>query len=108
MSEKSDPIVEKLNDLTRKIDVLAMVMACKPNGEQINRLMKEKGQKEKSQKDQIRILKEFDFPNEIIALMIGTTPETVRVTISQMKTERKKTRKTKKVEEESKNEQRTA
>jgi len=108
MSGESDPIVKKLNDLTRKIDVLTMVMASKPNGEQISRLMKEKSQKEKSQKEQIRILKEFDFPNEIIALMIGTTPETVRVTLSQMKTEGKKTRKTKKVEEESKNEQRTA
>jgi len=103
MSEESNPIVEKLNDLTKKIDILAMVVASKPNGDQISRLMKEK-----SQKEQIHTLKEFDFPNEIIALMIGTTPETVRVTLSQIKSEGKKPRKTKKIEGESKNEQRTA
>jgi hypothetical protein len=108
MSGQFDPIIERLNDLTKKIDILAMVLASKPNGEQISKLLREKGNKEMSQKKQIRTLKEFDFPNEIIALMIGTTTETVRVTLSQMKSEEKKPRKPKKPEEESKNEQRTA
>jgi hypothetical protein len=107
MSKETDQIVEKLNDLIKKIDILAMVVASKPNGEQISRLMKEKGQKEeKSQKEQIRTLKDFNFPNEIIALMIGTTSETVRVTLSQIKSEEKKPSKTKVKEggEESRNE----
>lgn len=90
MSEKSDPILRKLNALVERIDTLAMVLACKPNGEQINRLFKNK-----SQKEQIRILKDWNFPNEIAALIIGTTPETVRVTLAKMKAEEKKVKKPK-------------
>jgi hypothetical protein len=88
MSEKSDPTLRKLDALVERIDTLAMVIACKPNGEQINRLFKNK-----SQKEQIRILKEWNFPNEIAALIIGTTPETVRVTLAKMKAEEKKVKK---------------
>jgi len=87
MSKETDPILKKLYVLAEKIDTLAMVIACKPNGEQINRFFEGK-----SQKEQIRILKEWNFPNEITALIIGTTPETVRVTLSKMKTEDKKER----------------
>lgn len=90
MSRKSDPILNKLDFLAKKMDTLTMIIACKPNGEQINRLFKNK-----SQKEQIRILKELNFPNEITALMIGTTPETVRVTLAQMKSKRKKGKKSK-------------
>jgi len=85
MSRESDPILKKLDVLADKIDTLAMVIACKPNGEQINRLFKEK-----SQKEQIRILREWNLPNEIVAFIIGTNPETVRVTLAKMKAEEKK------------------
>lgn len=88
MSGNETQLLKKLDVLTEKIDTLAMVVACKPNGEQIDRLFKNK-----SQKEQIRILKEWNFPNEITAFIIGTTPETVRVTLAKMKSEEKKGRK---------------
>jgi hypothetical protein len=85
MSEKSDPILNKLDFLAKKMDTLAMIIACKPNGDQISRLLKNK-----SQKEQIRTLKEWNFPNKITALIIGTTPETVRVTLAKTKSKKKK------------------
>jgi hypothetical protein len=85
LKEESDLIAKKLDIMARKIDLLTMVIACKPNGEQINKLFKNK-----SQKEQIRILREWNLPNEIAAFIIGTTPETVRVTLAKMKTEEKK------------------
>lgn len=85
MSEKSDPILKKLDVLAEKIDTLSMTIACKPNGAQINKLFENK-----SQKEQIRILREWDLPNEIVAFMIGTNPETVRVTLAKMKAQQKK------------------
>jgi len=88
LSGNETQLLKKLDVLTEKIDTLAMVVACKPNGEQIDRLFKNK-----SQKEQIRILKEWNFPNEITAFIIGTTPETVRVTLAKMKSEEKKGRK---------------
>ena len=85
MSKEFDPILKKLDVLAEKIDALTRVIACKPNGEQINRLFKDK-----SQKEQIRILREWNLPNEIVAFIIGTNPETVRVTLAKMKAEEKK------------------
>jgi hypothetical protein len=85
MSKKPDPILEKLDVLSKKIDMLAMVVACKPNGEQFNDLLKNKNLKK-----QIRILREWNFSNEIIASMVGTTPESIRVTSIQMKAKTRK------------------
>lgn len=85
MSEKPDPLLKKMDVLAEKIDTLAMVIACKPNGGQIDKLFKDKNQKE-----QIRILREWNFPNEIIALIVGTNPETVRVTLAKMKSKKEK------------------
>jgi|GEM_PF-1194883 len=79
MSQKSDPILKKLDILAEKLDVLTMLIAAKPNGEQVINLLKEK-----SLRDQIRILKEFGFPPREMALLIGTTLNTVRKTISEM------------------------
>ncbi len=64
---------------------MTLVIACKPNGEQINKLLKEENLKE-----QIRMLREWNFSNEIIASIIGTTPESIRVTLSKMKSKGKK------------------
>jgi DNA invertase Pin-like site-specific DNA recombinase len=83
MSQKPDPILKKLDELTEKLDVLTMLIAAKPNGEQINSLLKDKNQRE-----QIRILKEFGFPPREMALLIGTTLNTVRKTISEMESEK--------------------
>lgn len=96
LSGKETELLGKLNVLAKKVDTLAMVIACKPNGEQIDRLFKNK-----SQKEQIRILREWDLPNEILAFIIGTNPETVRVTLAKIKAEEKKgkTKSESKVEE---------
>jgi len=85
MSKEFDPILKKLDVLAERINALTLVIACKPNGEQINKLLKGE-----SLKEQIRILKEWDFSNEIIATIIGTTPESVRVTSFKMKSKGKK------------------
>jgi len=97
MPDKDTELLKKLDVLAEKMDILTMLIASKPNGEQIKKLFKGKNQKE-----QIRLLKEWNFPNEISALMIGTTPETVRVTLAKMKSKKKKRResKTKKVEKQ--------
>jgi ABC-type enterobactin transport system permease subunit len=88
MSQKPDPLLRKLDVLVEKLDVLTMMIASKPNSEQVNNLLKEK-----SQKEQIRILKEYNFPTEIIALMIGTTLGTARARISEIESEIKKEKK---------------
>jgi hypothetical protein len=85
MSKEFDPILKKMNVLAEKIDVLTKVIACKPNSEQINGLLKKK-----SLIKQIHILKEWGFSNEIMASIIGTTPESVRVRLIQMKSKKKK------------------
>jgi ABC-type enterobactin transport system permease subunit len=94
MSKESEALLKKLDILAERISTLTMVIASKPNGEQLNKLLGKK-----SQKEQIRILKEWNFPNEVIALIIGTTIETVRVTLSKMKTKRKEGRQPRKEEE---------
>jgi hypothetical protein len=85
MNKEHDPILEKLDILTKRINALTLVIACKPNSEQINELLKKK-----SLTEQIRILKEWDFSNEIMASIIGTTPESVRVRAIQMKSKGEK------------------
>lgn len=73
MSQKTDlSLLKKIDTLIEKLDVVAMVIASKPNGEQVTNLLKNK-----TQKEQIRILREYNLPTEIIALMIGTTLGTV-------------------------------
>jgi hypothetical protein len=98
MSKKPDPLLMKLDTLIEKLNVLTMLLATKPNNEKLKGLLKNRNQKE-----QIRILKEYNFPTEIIALMIGTTLNTARVRVSEMESEGKKG---KQKEKESKNEQR--
>jgi CRP-like cAMP-binding protein len=74
--------VEKLDILAQKIDTLTAVVAISSH---VQTLLKDK-----VKKDQIRILFELGLSREIIALMVGTTPETVSVRISEMKAEKKK------------------
>jgi len=83
MSQKSDPLAKILDLLIEKLDVLTMLLAAKPNSEQVSNLLKDKNQKE-----QVRILKEFGFPPREMALLIGTTLNNVRKTISEMESEK--------------------
>ena len=85
MSQPNDELSKKLDLLTEKIEILTMVLATKPNSEQINSQLRNK-----TQKEQIRILREFNLSPEVIALIIGTTLNSARVTISEMKSAKSK------------------
>jgi hypothetical protein len=90
MNKEFDPILKRMDVLAGKIDILTKVIACKPNSEQINELLKKK-----SLTKQINILRQWDFSDEIMASMIGTTPESVRVRSIQMNPKGKKEKKPK-------------
>jgi len=83
MSKQEDPLLKKLDLLAEKLDVLTMLLAAKPNSEQVTYLLKDKNQKE-----QVRILKEFGFPPREMALLIGTTLNNLRKTISEMESKK--------------------
>jgi len=83
-------LIEKLSELSRKIDVLIQVVAVTSRKETIE---------EKTKKEQIKILSDLGLSRNLIALIVGTTPETVSVRLSEGKA-KKKTEETKKVEEE--------
>jgi hypothetical protein len=85
MSQPNDELSKRIDSLIEKIQILTMVLATKPNSEQMNSQLRNKPQKE-----QIRILKEFNLPPEIIALIIGSTLNSTRVAISEMKTAKSK------------------
>jgi len=87
LSGDAKALLEKLDILSRKIDILTKVTA-------IN-IQKEKFLEGKKQKEQIKILHKLGFSSNLIALILGTTPLTVSVTISKMKKEKKKGKQTK-------------
>jgi hypothetical protein len=97
MSQKADPLLRKLDVLAEKLDVLTMVLAAKPNSDQLNNLLKDKNQKE-----QIRILREYNFPTEAIGLIIGTTLGTARARVSEMESEKEGKQQKKKQEKQEK------
>jgi len=77
MSKQDDKIIDKLSEISEKLDVLTILYAGKENFS--NLLSK------KSQPEQIQILRKWKLSNEVIAIIIGTTPDVVGVRISQMK-----------------------
>jgi DNA invertase Pin-like site-specific DNA recombinase len=81
-------LIEKLSELSRKIDLLIQVVAVTSRKENIE---------EKSKKQQIKILSDMGLSRNLIALIVGTTPETVSVRLSEGKA--KKTVEPKEVEE---------
>ena len=100
MSQKADPMLKRLDAIAEKLDVLTMVLAAKPNSEQVNNLLKEK-----SQREQIRILKEYGLPPREMALLIGTTLNNLRKTISEMEKEGKQQKKKQEKQEKQVNQQ---
>lgn len=75
--------------IIQKLDTLIKLVAISTRLETIL--------KEKKQKDQINTLSDLGLSREVIALMLGTTSETVRVTLAKMKSKAKsKSRKTQK------------
>lgn len=82
MSVESKELLRKLDVLGEKIDTLTKVTAIS--------MQKETIFKNKKQKDQIKVLNKLELPRNIIALIVGTTPETVSVTLSKMKPKKPK------------------
>jgi len=74
---------ELLKKLAEKIDILAIVTASLANQHQ-------KTLEGKTQTEQIQILSKRKLPKEAIALIVGTTVETVSVRLSEMKAKAKK------------------
>lgn len=84
-------LIEKLDDVSRKIDALTQVVAITSREGVIN--------EGKTKTDQIVRLSDLGLSRKIIALIVGSTPESVRVRLSQLKAEREKTEKPKEGEE---------
>lgn len=80
MSGDSKELLKKLDTLTKKIDVLTKVTAISIQKEKLL---------EKKQKEQIKMLNKLGFSSSLIALILGTTPLTVSVTLSKMKKKKK-------------------
>ena len=92
-NEFREQSIRKLDELGKKIDALIQVVAITSR--------KESTLKEKSKTDQIKVLSDLDLPRTIIAWIVGTTPSTVSVRLSEMKAEKKKTKKPEKEVEKS-------
>lgn len=83
MSGKETELLKKLEVLAEKIDILAIVTANLANQHQ-------KALEGTTQTEQIQILAKRKLPKEAIALIVGTTLETVSVRVSEMKSKKKK------------------
>lgn len=73
-------ITKELNELNAKIETLTQVVVITSQ--------KEKMLKGKTKTEQIEFLSSFGLARKVIALVVGTTPETVSVRISEMKKKR--------------------
>ena len=89
MSESSE-IVKKLDTLAKKIDILTKVTA-------IN-IQREKFIEGKKQKEQIKALHKLGFSPSLIALILGTTSNTVSVALSKARKKKKQVKRPKKGE----------
>lgn len=83
LSGKNIELLKKLDILAEKIDVLTIVTANLSSQNQ-------KVLEGKTQTEQIRILAKRKLPREVIAMLVGTTPQTVSVRLSEMKSKKKK------------------
>lgn len=83
-------LIKKLDDLGTKVDALIQIVAITSRKEVII--------KGKTKTDQIVILSDLGLSRNIIALLVGTTPEAVSVRLSEFKAAKKKAKETKEVE----------
>lgn len=81
MNKESKGLLKKLDVLAEKIDVLTTVTTIS--------MQREKLFEGKTKKEQIETLAKMGLPRNIIALIVGTTPLTVSVTLSQTKRKKK-------------------
>jgi len=87
VSGDSKALLKKLDTLAKKIDILTKVAAISVQKE---KLLKRK------QKEQIEILDKLGFSPSLIALVLGTTSNTVNVALSQLRKKKKKAKQTEK------------
>lgn len=95
MSAEPTKLLTKLDTLAKKLEILTLVTAL---DKRLDKLLVGKNQAE-----QIQILRKWDIPNEVIAIIVGTTPDVVAVRLSQLKSKGKK--KKQKLEESGKEQQ---
>lgn len=88
MSGDSKKLLKKLDTLAKKIDILTKVTAIS--------VQKEKLLEKKKQKEQIKMLDKLGFSPSLIALVLGTTPNTVNVALSKLRKKKKKGKQTEK------------
>lgn len=74
--------IRKLDELGKKIDALIQVVAITSR--------KEVMLKGKSKADQIKILSDLGLPRTVVAWIVGTTPDSVSSTMSQIRSKEKK------------------
>jgi len=75
-------LIEKLDDLGKKIDALVQVVAISSR--------KERMLKGKTKTEQIIQLSNLGLSRTVVAWIVGTTPEVVSVRLSEMKNKEKK------------------
>ena len=87
MNEKTyrKEVIQKLDEIGKKIEALIQVVAITSR--------KETDEKPKTKTDQIVSLDNLGVPRELIALIVGTTPESVSSLRSQLKAKKKKKQK---------------
>jgi len=83
-------LIKKLDELIGKIDALIQVVAITSQKETVL--------KGKTKAGQINLLSDLGLPRTIIAWIVGTTPDTVSVRLSERKAKKKKTKKPNEVE----------
>lgn len=81
-AEFQKELLERLGELSAKVEALIQVVAITSRKETVL--------KGKTKTDQIKTLSDLGLPRKIVALIVGTTPETVSVRLSEMKSEGKK------------------
>ena len=78
MSKESKDLINQLKTLNENIELLTKVTAISVGKETIFRGMKELG-------DKIDSLAVFDLPDKTIAMLVGSTPDSVKTLRSKMK-----------------------
>lgn len=78
-------LIKKLDELGTKIEALIQVVAITSR--------KERMLKGKTKTDQIKLLSDLGLPRTAVAWIVGTTPETVSVRLSEIRGKGKKVKK---------------
>jgi len=81
-NEFRELLIKKLDELSMKIDALIQVITITSRKESIL--------KGKSKTDQIKLLSDLGLPRTIVAWIVGTTPDSVSSTMSQIRSKEKK------------------